>query len=160
MPITDAQLNQISGTLKALALQIDTWLGAGIDPVTLKKNALALIAARSTGQSGLGDAETKFGGDGGVVKGYRALKRDDNIDLANNGTILGVILFDAPGSNPAFYTHDGTTGRQDFTRWLVKQPGGMAEIEILTSKGWVNCVNGVVNVEVGLTGGTPTPAGV
>ena len=61
---------------------------------------------------------------------------------------MGVIVFDAPGATPPFYTHDGTTSRQDFTRWLVQQPGGVAEIEILTSKGWINCVTGELNVEL------------
>jgi len=147
MPITDQQLNQINGTLKSISLQIDTWLGAGTDPVKLKQAAVEKIAARSTGQAGLGVAEQKFGDEGAVVKGYRALKRNDNIDVSAQGNVLGVITFDRPGSDPPWYTHDGGTNRQDFTRWMVKQPGGIVEAEILTSKGWINCVTGEVNAE-------------
>jgi hypothetical protein len=130
------------------------------DPVALKEQAIKLIAARSTDGAGLTAGEAKFGDPGGVISGWRAIKRNDNIDVSAQGTPLGVILFDAPAGDPnlnlpAEYTHDGTTNRQDFTRWLAKQPGGSAEVEFLTSKGWINAVTGEVNVGLAIQDGTP-----
>jgi hypothetical protein len=129
------------GLLKQALTLLDT--PAGVDPVVLKKQAAALIAAQSIGLADFDTAQIKFGDPGGVVKAYRFIKRDDNIDTSANGTPLGVITFDAPGEG--LFTAQGTTDVSAVRKQLAQGP---AELEFLVTAGWVNAVTGKINTEL------------
>jgi hypothetical protein len=144
--ITDEQLTAARGLAQQLVAILFT-PQAGVDPTTLKLQALVLVAKRQSGATDVFAVP-------GVVNAWRAVKRDDNIDVSNDGNVLGVIRFDGPGADPGFYTRAGVNTLQDFTRWLVKQPGGVAEVEVLNDKGWVNVATGDVNTELALEDGS------
>jgi hypothetical protein len=155
MPVTNEQLKGWNDRLKAVSVEIDQWLGPeGHDVKQMQENAAKLIAARSiSSQDELTAAEQKHGDPGAVVQAWRAIKRNNDMDPQSGGGPLGQIVFDGPGSSSP-YMHDGTTNRQEFTRRLFGVRGGPTEVEIKTSKGWINCVTGEVNAELALQDGT------
>jgi len=138
------------------------------DPKAAKLVMAARQKARSIDAAGLTEAERLFGDEGGVVAGYRVLRRNDDTAAAwfNGGNFngLGVITFDADG--PCSQT--GTTDRAALTHWLQGHPrendpsfggaaeGGIAEVELQVHRTidsqstpvWVNAKTGEINNEV------------
>jgi hypothetical protein len=145
------------------------------DPKAAKVLMAARQKARSISATELTQAETNFGDEGGVVAGYRVLRRNDDTAGAwfNGGNFngLGIIEFDALG--PCSQT--GTTNRAGLTHWMSGHPlppdlndaestfygggsptDGLAEIEIQVHRQidnkstpvWVNAKTGEVNNEM------------
>lgn len=104
--------------------------------------------------------ECSFGDPGCVVQAWRVINRSTVGNRENamntNNIDLGLIQFDHSG--PA--SINGTTDQQGLTRWLAghRKPDsefvadypldGRAEIEIKTSRGWLNCKTGEPNREI------------
>lgn len=126
----------------------------GLDPVNMKLALVHNQSLRMVDTNGLYEAEKKYGDEGGVVQGFRVIRRNDDTNDQNKNQ-LGIIQFEADGP----CSQEGTASQQVITRWLAgrvdaenpvpaEAVDGKAEIEIQTSKGWVNCANGEVNKEL------------
>lgn len=103
------------------------------------------VADKTVNQQELYAGEKQFG-DNGVVQRWRVVGRDSS----------GGGRFDATGSpaDPGGRADQGTSNQQWLTRWMSGHPdiesgfpptfptNGRAEVEILTSKGWLNARTG------------------